>query len=107
MTLNSLLDSNNFDNKFDNKFDDKFDSNFDLLSLSRGGGAGREDAGRSIGRSLWGCGDSHDSGIGHSPPYESADWGTPSGAIWNEPGKVLGNMDSPTERHSSSLLSAA
>ena len=110
MTLNSLLDSNNFDNKFDNKFDDKFDSNFDLLSLSRGGGgggAGREEAGRSIGRSLWGCGDSHDSGIGHSPPYDSADWGGPpsSGAIWNELGAALGSMgtgggDTPGSRHS-------
>ena len=98
MTLNSLLDSNNFDNKFD----DKFDSNFDIL-LSRN----NREEGRSIGRSLWGCGDSHDSGIGHSPPYDSADWGAPSGAIWNELGKVLGNMDSPTERHSPSLLSAA
>merc|ERR1719297_671730 len=109
MTLNSLLDSNNFDNKFDNKFDDKFDSNFDLLSLSRGGGgAGREDAGRSIGRSLWGCGDSHDSGIGHSPPYDSAASVLgPNGAIWNELGKVLGSMDSPTERHSPAILNAA
>merc|ERR1719443_836770 len=70
MTLNSLLDSNNFDNKFD----DKFDSNFDIL-LSRN----NREEGRSIGRSLWGCGDSHDSGIGHSPPYDSADWGAPSG----------------------------
>jgi len=98
MTLNSLLDSNNFDNKFD----DKFDSNFDIL-MSRN----NREEGRSIGRSLWGCGDSHDSGIGHSPPYDSPDWGAPSGAIWNELGKVLGNMDSPTERHSPSLLSAA
>ena len=104
MTLNSLLDSNNFDNKFD----DKFDSNFDLLSLSRNG---RSEEGRSIGRSLWGCGDSHDSGIGHSPPYDSpADWGGPAqGAIWSELGKALNNMDSPTpgERRSPSLLSAA
>jgi len=104
MTLNSLLDSNNFDNKLD----DKFDSNFDMLSLSRNG---RSEEGRSIGRSLWGCGDSHDSGIGHSPPYDSpADWGGPAqGAIWSELGKALNNMDSPTpgERRSPSLLGAA
>merc|ERR1719232_319307 len=102
MTLNSLLDSNNFDNKFD----DKFDSNFDIL-LSRN----NREEGRSIGRSLWGCGDSHDSGIGHSPPYDSpADWGGPAqGAIWSELGKALNNMDSPTpgERRSPSLLGAA
>lgn len=93
--LNSLLESNNFDNNFE-KFDDKFDSNFDLL-LSRNN---RDEGGRNIGRSLWGCGDSHDSGIGHSPPYDSPDWSSPNGVIWNELGKVLGNMDSPTERHS-------
>jgi len=97
MSINSLLESNNFDNKFD-----KFDDNFDLL-MSRNN---REDSGRSIGRSLWGCGDSHDSGIGHSPPYESADWGTPSGAIWNELGKVLGNMETTNDRHSPMLNTA-
>jgi len=96
--LNSLLESNNFDNNFD----DKFDSNFDIL-LSRNN---REEGGRNIGRSLWGCGDSHDSGIGHSPPYESPDWSSTSGGIWNELGKVLGNMDSPTERHSPVVMAA-
>ena len=105
MGLNSLLESNNFDNKFD----DKFDSNFDLLSVSRNG---RSEEGRSIGRSLWGCGDSHDSGIGHSPPYDSpgTDWGGPTqGAIWSELSTALNNMDSPTpgERRSPSLLGAA
>ena len=105
MTLNSLLDSNNYDNKFD----DKFDTNFDLLSLSR---SGRGEEGRSIGRSLWGCGDSHDSGIGHSPPYDSpADWGAPphQGAIWSELSKAMNSMDSPSpgERRSPSLLGAA
>jgi len=99
--LNSLLESNNFDNNFE-KFDDKFDSNFDIL-LSRNN---RDEGGRNIGRSLWGCGDSHDSGIGHSPPYDSPDWSSPSGVIWNELGKVLGNMDSPTERHSPVLPTA-
>jgi len=99
MSLHSLLDSNNFN---DNKFDDKFDSNFDLLMRNN-----REE-GRTIGRSLWGCGDSHDSGIGHSPPYDSADCVSgPHGAIWNELGKVLGNMDSPSERHSPAILNAA
>jgi len=99
MSLHSLLDSNNFN---DNKFDDKFDSNFELLLRNN-----REE-GRTIGRSLWGCGDSHDSGIGHSPPYDSADSVSgPHGAIWNELGKVLGNMDSPTERHSPAILNAA
>jgi len=97
--LNSLLESNNFDNNFD----DKFDSNFDIL-LSR---TSREEGGRNIGRSLWGCGDSHDSGIGHSPPYDSPDWSSPSGVIWNELGKVLGNMDSPTERHSPVVIQTA
>jgi len=97
ITLNSLLESNNFDNKFD-----KFDDNFDLL-MSRN----QRDDSRSIGRSLWGCGDSHDSGIGHSPPYESADWGAPSGGIWNELGKALSNMDSPNERNSPVMLNAA
>jgi len=99
LSLHGLLDSNNFN---DNKFDDKFDSNFDLLLRNN-----REE-GRTIGRSLWGCGDSHDSGIGHSPPYDSADSVSgPHGAIWNELGKVLGNMDSPTERHSPAILNAA
>merc|ERR1711892_638891 len=99
LSLHSLLDSNNFN---DNKFDNKFDSNFDLLLRNN-----REE-GRTIGRSLWGCGDSHDSGIGHSPPYDSADSVSgPHGAIWNELGKVLGNMDSPTERHSPAILNAA
>jgi len=99
MSLHSLLDSNNFN---DNKFDDKFDSNFDLLMRNN-----REE-GRTIGRSLWGCGDSHDSGIGHSPPYDSADSVSgPHGAIWNELGKVLGNMDSPADRHSPATLNAA
>jgi len=101
--LNSLLESNNFDNNFE-KFDDKFDSNFDIL-LSRNN---RDEGGRNIGRSLWGCGDSHDSGIGHSPPYDSPDWSSPSGGvIWNELGKVLGNMDSPTERHSPVVMPTA
>merc|ERR1711912_41252 len=90
ITLNSLLESNNFDNKFD-------------LLMSRN----QRDDSRSIGRSLWGCGDSHDSGIGHSPPYESADWGAPSGGIWNELGKALSNMDSPNERNSPVMLNAA
>lgn len=106
MSIHSLLDSNN---QFDNKFDDKFDSNFDSLSLL-GRQSSREE-GRTIGRSLWGCGDSHDSGIGHSPPYDSAD-GLSSGAggaIWNELGKVLGGgLDSPdTDRHSPAILNAA
>jgi len=76
--LHSLIESNNFDSKFNNM------KNRDISS---------------IGSALWGCGDSHDSGIGHSPPYDSSHslTGLSSGAIWNELGKVLGNLDSPTE----------
>jgi len=56
----------------------------------------------SIGSALWGCSDSHDSGIGHSPPYDSshslsgltANGSGVGGAIWNELGKVLGSLDS-------------
>lgn len=56
----------------------------------------------SIGSALWGCSDSHDSGIGHSPPYDSShslsgltnNGGGVGGAIWNELGKVLGSLDS-------------
>ena len=106
MNLHSLLsEGSSSNNQFcDNNADNnKFDSNFDLL-LSR------NNDGRSIGRSLWGCGDSHDSGIGHSPPYDSAadHWPAPTnnGAIWNELGKMLGNMDSPTERHSPLMQSS-
>merc|ERR1712088_520376 len=75
--LHSLLDGNtNYDSKFD---------------------VGPESS-SSIG-SLWRCSDSHDSGIGHSPPYDSGDGqnlhnGT---AIWNELGKVLGGMDAPID----------
>jgi len=85
--LHSLLDGNtNYDSKFD---------------------VGPESS-SSIG-SLWRCSDSHDSGIGHSPPYDSGDSqnlhnGT---AIWNELGKVLGGMDSPIDRHSPAILNAA
>jgi hypothetical protein len=85
--LHSLLDGNtNYDSKFD---------------------VGPESS-SSIG-SLWRCSDSHDSGIGHSPPYDSGDGqnlhnGT---AIWNELGKVLGGMDSPIYRHSPAILNAA
>merc|ERR1711963_82206 len=85
--LHSLLDGNtNYDSKFD---------------------VGPESS-SSIG-SLWRCSDSHDSGIGHSPPYDSGDGqnlhnGT---AIWNELGKVLGGMDSPIDRHSPAILNAA
>jgi len=76
--FHSLIESNNFDSKFNNM------KNRDISS---------------IGSALWGCGDSHDSGIGHSPPYDSSHslTGLSSGAIWNELGKVLGNLDSPTE----------
>merc|ERR1711963_447006 len=55
MNLHSLLsEGSSSNNQFcDNNADNnKFDSNFDLL-LSR------NNDGRSIGRSLWGCGDSH------------------------------------------------
>lgn len=66
----------------------------------------------SIGGALWGCGDSHDSGIGHSPPYDSNDSiGLHNGTtIWSELGKVFGSRDSPDPSHPSattSLLSSA
>jgi len=67
----------------------------------------------SIGGALWGCGDSHDSGIGHSPPYDSTDSiGLHNGStIWSELGKVFGSRDSPDPSHgpsvTSSLLSSA
>lgn len=84
--LHSLLDGNiNYDSKFD---------------------VG-PDSSSSIG-SLWRCSDSHDSGIGHSPPYDSGDSANlHSGAIWSELGKVLGGMDSPIDRHSPAILNAA
>jgi len=84
--LHSLLDGNT-----------SYDSKFDL---------GPESS--SIG-SLWRCSDSHDSGIGHSPPYDSGDsqGGLHGGAIWNELGKVLGGMDSPVDRHSPAIHNAA
>merc|ERR1711962_256911 len=84
--LHSLLDGNtNYDSKFD---------------------VGPESS-SSIG-SLWRCSDSHDSGIGHSPPYDSGDHhGLHSNSsIWTELGKVLGGMDSP-DRHSPAILNAA
>lgn len=83
--LHCLLDSNNYDSKFDI-------------------GA---DTSSSIG-SLWRCSDSHDSGIGHSPPFDSGDHhGLHSNSsIWTELGKVLGGMDSP-DRHSPAILNAA
>jgi len=82
--LQHLLDGNNFD-----------------------GGTSKSRDNNSIGGALWGCGDSHDSGIGHSPPYDSTDsmTGLHNGAIWSELGKVLGGMDSPD--HTSSLLTGA
>jgi len=83
--LHSLLDGNiNYDSKFD---------------------LGPESS--SIG-SLWRCSDSHDSGIGHSPPFDSGDHHSlAGGALWNELGKVLGGMDSPSDRHSPAILNAA
>jgi hypothetical protein len=58
----------------------------------------------SIGSALWGCSDSHDSGIGHSPPYHdsahslsgfaASNGGLGGTGIWNELGKVLGSLDS-------------
>ena len=76
--IHSLIESNNFDSKFNNM------KNRDISSL---------------GNALWGCGDSHDSGIGHSPPYDSSHslTGMSSGAIWTELGKVLNGLDSPTD----------
>jgi len=84
-------------------------SNMDQLQLHRldsliesnnfGGGGGGKSSSReiSIGSALWGCSDSHDSGIGHSPPYDSSHslsgLTNGSSAIWNELGKVLGNLD--------------
>lgn len=87
--IHSLIESNNFDSKFNNL-------------------KNRSDI-SSIGSALWGCGDSHDSGIGHSPPYDSSHslTGLSNGAIWNELGKVLGNLDSPTESSQSGVHSAA
>jgi len=75
--IHSLIESNNFDSKFNNM------KNRDISSL---------------GNALWGCGDSHDSGIGHSPPYDSSHslTGLSNGAIWSELGKVLNGLDSPT-----------
>merc|ERR1719509_729313 len=76
--LQHLLDGNNFDG---------------------GTHINKRDTNGSIGGALWGCGDSHDSGIGHSPPYDSpgTDWGGPAqGAIWSELSTALNNMDSPT-----------
>ena len=65
------------------------------------GGKSRE---ISIGSALWGCSDSHDSGIGHSPPYHdsahslsgfaASNGGLGGTGIWNELGKVLGSLDS-------------
>jgi hypothetical protein len=83
--LHSLLDGNiNYDSKFDMGPDSS-----------------------SIG-SLWRCSDSHDSGIGHSPPFDSGDHHSlHNGALWNELGKVLGGMDSPIDRHSPAILNAA
>lgn len=89
--LHSLIESNNFDNKFNNAKNGR-------------------DIG-SIGSTLWGCGDSHDSGIGHSPPYDSshslsglAGANSGGGGIWNELGKVLGGLDSPPTEASPPLL---
>lgn len=83
--LQCLLDDNNYDSKFDIG----------------------PDSSSSIG-SLWRCSDSHDSGIGHSPPFDSGEHhGLHSSAIWNELGKVLGGMDSPIDRHSPAILNAA
>jgi len=87
--LHSLIESNTFDSKFNNT------KNRDISS---------------IGSTLWGCGDSHDSGIGHSPPYDSShslSGLTNGSAIWNELGKVLGNLDSPTEQSSPPLINTA
>ena len=88
--LHSLIESNNFDSKF---------------NLPSSSGNNREgtssNSSNSIGSTLWGCGESHDSGLGHSPPYDSASSlsGLANGAaIWNELGKVLGNLSpSPTD----------
>jgi len=92
--LHSLIESNNFDSKFN-------------LTNNISGGHNREgtssNGSNSIGSTLWGCGESHDSGLGHSPPYDSASSLSgqfPNGAIWNELGKVLGNLSpSPTAEH--------
>ena len=91
--LHSLIESNNFDSKF---------------NLTNGGGSNNNNregtssnGSNSIGSTLWGCGESHDSGLGHSPPYDSAGSlsGLSNGAIWNELGKVLGNLSpSPTDQ---------
>merc|ERR1740131_33069 len=81
-------------------------SNMDQLQLQRldsliesNSFGGTKSASReiSIGSALWGCSDSHDSGIGHSPPYDSSHslsgLTNGSSAIWNELGKVLGSLD--------------
>jgi len=74
--LHSLLDGNiNYDSKFDAPNDS------------------------SIG-SLWRCSDSHDSGIGHSPPFDSGSQGLHNGGIWNELAKGLSGIESPSERRS-------
>jgi hypothetical protein len=90
--LHSLIESNNFDSKFNLTNGGGGNNNRDGASSSNGS--------TSIGSTLWGCGESHDSGLGHSPPYDSAGSlsGLANGAIWNELGKVLGNLSpSPTD----------
>jgi len=87
--IHGLIDSNNFDSKFNNL------KNRDVSS---------------IGSTLWGCGDSHDSGIGHSPPYDSSHsltgLSSNGAAIWSELGKVFGNLDSPPTEPSPPLITA-
>jgi hypothetical protein len=98
--LHSLIESNNFDSKF------KLPSSSN--SSNREGTSSSSN--NSIGSTLWGCGESHDSGLGHSPPYDSAGSlsGLANGAIWNELGKVLGNLSpSPTDHHHPAIHSAA
>lgn len=93
--LHSLIESNNFDSKF-NLLNGGGNSNNSREGTSSNGST-------SIGSTLWGCGESHDSGLGHSPPaFESAGSlsGLANGAIWNELGKVLGSLSpSPTDHH--------
>lgn len=89
--LHSLIESNNFDTKF----------NLTNSSSCNNREGTSSNGSNSIGSTLWGCGESHDSGLGHSPPYDSASSlsGLSNGAIWNELGKVLGNLSpSPTDQ---------
>jgi hypothetical protein len=101
--LHNLLDGNNHDSKFGPE-----GGSSGIGSLLAGE--------RSIG-ALWrNSHDSHDSGIGHSPPYDSGDGpNLNSGGIWSELGKysptelgkALGGLESPADRRSPAVLNAA